>query len=92
MEQCNIEQRYAIKFCVKLCDSVKESYGKLIKMFGEEALSRAQVFRRHKNFKNGRESVRDEPRSWRPVEARTDNNVQRVSCASRSAANHSNVG
>lgn len=78
MEQRNIEQRYAIKFCVKLGDSVMETYDKLVKVFGDEALSRAQVFRWHKNFKNGRESVGDEPRSGRPVEARTDNNVQRV--------------
>ncbi|XP_025408966.1 protein GVQW3-like [Sipha flava] len=78
MEQRNIEQRYAIKFCVKLGDSVMKTYGKLVKVFGDEALSRAQVFRWHKNLKNGRESVGDEPRSGRPVESRTDNNVQRV--------------
>ncbi|VVC46389.1 Hypothetical protein CINCED_3A003520 [Cinara cedri] len=55
-----------------------ETYDKLVKAFGDEALSRAQVFQWHKNFINGRESVGDEPRSGRPVEARTDNNVQRV--------------
>jgi hypothetical protein len=55
-----------------------KTYGKLVKVFGDEALSRAQVFRWHKNLKNGRESVGDEPRSGRPVESRTDNNVQRV--------------
>ncbi|VVC27483.1 Winged helix-turn-helix DNA-binding domain [Cinara cedri] len=55
-----------------------ETYDKLVKVFGDEALSRVQVFRWHTNFKNGRESVGDEPRSGRSVEARTDNNVQRV--------------
>ncbi|VVC30289.1 Winged helix-turn-helix DNA-binding domain [Cinara cedri] len=55
-----------------------ETYDKLVKVFGDEVLSRAQMFRWHKNFKNDRESVGDEPRSGRPVEARTDNNVQRV--------------
>ncbi|VVC28081.1 Hypothetical protein CINCED_3A024983 [Cinara cedri] len=43
MEQRNIEQRYAIKFCVKLGDSVIEMYDK--------ALSRAQVFRWYKILK-----------------------------------------
>lgn len=47
-------------------------------MFGDEAMSRAQVFRWHKEFKNGREGVEDEPRSGRAVEVRIDNNVQRV--------------
>ncbi|KAK5642434.1 hypothetical protein RI129_008601 [Pyrocoelia pectoralis] len=78
MEQRNIEQRYAIKFCVKLRDSVKETYDKLVKVFGYEALSRAQVFRWHKDFKNGCAKVGDEPGNGRPVEARTDNNVKRV--------------
>lgn len=80
MELRNIEQRYAIKFCAKVGDSAKETHDKLVKVFGDEALSRAQVFRWHKDFKNGRESVKDELRSGRPVEIRTDNNVQRV-CA-----------
>ncbi|VVC30621.1 Transposase, type 1,Winged helix-turn-helix DNA-binding domain [Cinara cedri] len=42
MEQRNIEQRYAIKFCVKLSDSIMETYDKLVKVFGDEALSRTQ--------------------------------------------------
>ncbi|KAK5649386.1 hypothetical protein RI129_000415 [Pyrocoelia pectoralis] len=75
MEQRNTEQWYAIKFFVKLVDSVKETYGKLVKVLGDEALSHAEVFRWHKDFKNGRESVGDEPRSGRPVETRTDNNL-----------------
>lgn len=50
----------------------------MVKVFGDEVLSRAQVFRWHKEFKSGRESVNDEPRSGRPIEVRTDNNVQRV--------------
>jgi len=39
MEQRYTEQRYAIKFCVKLGDSVMETYDKLVKVFGDEALS-----------------------------------------------------
>jgi hypothetical protein len=78
MERYNIEQRYAIKFCVKLGESAKETFDKIVKVFGDEAMSRAQVFRWHKEFKNGRESVGDEPRSGRAAEVRTDNNVQRV--------------
>jgi predicted ArsR family transcriptional regulator len=78
MERRNIEHRYAIKFCVKLGKSAKETFDKIVKVFGDEAMSRVQVFRWHKEFKNGRESVGDEPRSGRAVEVRTDNNVQRV--------------
>jgi hypothetical protein len=47
-------------------------------MFGDEALSHARVFRWHKKFNNGRENVGVEPRSGRPIEPRTDNNVQRM--------------
>ena len=36
------------------------------------------VFRWHKAFKDGRESVEDEQRAGRPSSARTENNVARV--------------
>lgn len=49
-----------------------------VKMYSDEALSHTQIFRWHNNFKNCGESVgdKDEPRSGRSDEARTDNNVQ----------------
>ncbi len=78
MKRHNIEQQYAIKFCIKLNDSAKDTYGKLVQVFGNEALSRAQVFQWHRDLKNGCESVDDESRSGRPIEIWTDNNVQRV--------------
>ncbi len=44
MERHNIEQWYAIKFRIKLGDSAKNMNGKLVQVFGNEALSHAQVF------------------------------------------------
>ncbi len=55
VEQYDIEQQYVIKFCAKFGDSAKETIGKLVKVFGEKALSHAQILRWHKKFKNGRE-------------------------------------
>jgi transposase len=43
--------------------------------YGDTVLSSAQVFRWHKAFKDGRESVEDEQRTVRPSTARTQNNV-----------------
>lgn len=78
MEKRNQEQRVAIKFCARLGETASETYAKIVKVHGDSALSRAQVFRWHKEFKEGRESVEDETRSGRPVEVRTDTNAQRV--------------
>lgn len=43
-----------------------------------ECLSKSQVYRWHKAFKEGREDVTDEDRSGRPSTSRDDNSVQRV--------------
>jgi len=67
-----------IKFCVKLNENATETYEKLKRAYGEHALSRTQVFRWHKAFLDGCESVEDEPRSGRPCMSKTDENVTKV--------------
>jgi len=78
MEKRNLEQRCAIKFCVKLNENATETYEKLKRAYGEHALSRTQVFRWHKAFLDGRESVEDERRSGRACTSNTDENVTNV--------------
>jgi len=68
MDRLKLEQRCAIKFCVKLGESPTVTYEKLQRAYGEHSLSRAQVlFRRPRtsgrrtscgktfNLKNGRQ-------------------------------------
>src|SRR6187551_2359503 len=84
MEHRNLEQRCAIKFCAKLGESASVTFEKLKQVYGEQCLSRAQVFRWHKSFLEGREHVEDEPRSGRPLTSRTDENMDRVRALVRS--------
>ena len=65
MDRLKFEQSCAIKFCVKLGESATVIYEKLQRPYGEHSLSRAQVFRWHKSFLEGREQVEDEPRAGR---------------------------
>jgi len=46
--------------------------------YGDAVLSSAQVFRWHKVFKDGRESVEDEQHTGLPSTSRTEKNVARV--------------
>ena len=78
MEERNFEQRYAIKFCVKLGETGIETFSKLKQAYGEHALSRSQVFKWYKAFSEGHESIKDEPRSLRPSTSKTGNNVEKV--------------
>lgn len=50
MDERNLEQRYAIKFCVELGESTSLTYKKLRQSYGEHSLSRARVFWWHKSF------------------------------------------
>jgi len=78
MEKRNLEQRCAIKFCVKINENATEIYEKLKTTYGEHVVSRTQVFRWHKEFLDGRESVEEEPRSGRPCTSKTDENMTKV--------------
>jgi hypothetical protein len=70
--QENIEQWYAIKFCVKPNKSATEIFAALTKAYGDAILSRTTVFKWHTAFKEGRETVEDDPRSGRPVSSTND--------------------
>ena len=65
MPSDTLEERYAIKFCFKLGKNATEIYGMLQIAFGSSCMNRTWVFERHKRFKEGRESVRDDERCGR---------------------------
>jgi len=83
MEERNFEQRCGFKFCVILGETGIETFNKLKQVYGEHALSRSQVFKWYKAFSEGRESIKDEPRSGRPT-SKTDKNVEIVRALVRS--------
>ena len=69
--QDTLEERYAIKFRFKLGKNATETYGMLQTTFGASCMNRASVFEKHKRFKKGRESVRDDERCERSKEVNT---------------------
>ena len=66
-----IEERYAIKFRLKVRKNTTETYGMLRTGFRPSCMNRASVFLWHKRFKEGRESVRDDERCGRSKEVNT---------------------
>jgi len=50
----------------------------LTEVYGDQCLSRTQVFEWFKKFKEGREYVGDDPKSDRPSIAKTQDNVEKV--------------
>ena len=66
-----LEERYAIKFCLKLGKNTTETSGMLQTAFRPSYMNRASVFEWHKIFKEDRESVRDDERCGRSKEVRT---------------------
>jgi len=84
MDWQKFEQSCAIKFCVKLGESATVTYEKIQRIYGEHSLSRAQVFRWHKSFLEGREQVEDESRARRTSTSKTYDSVERVRSLVRS--------
>jgi len=76
--QENIEQRYAIKFCVKLNKSATETFASLTEASWDATVSRTMCFKWHKAFKEGRENVEDDPRSGKQISLTNDQNVEVV--------------
>lgn len=76
--QRSLEQRYAIKFCVKLGKSKAETFDMIKQAYPDVALPRSGVFRWHKAFLEGREEVADEDRAGRPSTSTNTDNATRV--------------
>ena len=66
-----LEERYAMKFCFKLGKNATETYGMLQTAFGASCMNRTSVFKWHKRFREGRESVKDDERCGRSNEVNT---------------------
>ncbi|CAK9819055.1 Protein GVQW3 [Anthophora quadrimaculata] len=71
-------QRVCIKFCVKNGFNGPQTLDMLEKCFGNDTLSRSNVFRWHERFRSGRESVEDDKRSGRPSTSKTDENIDKI--------------
>ncbi|GBN39598.1 hypothetical protein AVEN_70062-1 [Araneus ventricosus] len=73
-----MEQRVNIKFCFKLCKMATETHEMLVKVYGVNVVSKKCVFEWFKRFRDGKEDVKDEPRSGRPPTSTTPDNIERV--------------
>jgi hypothetical protein len=71
-----MEQKAAIKFCVKLTKTATETFEMLKNAYSEECLSRTSVFECHKRFKEGRDSLQGDERKDRPSTSRTEESTE----------------
>ena len=74
----SMEQRLTIKFCFKAGKSARETLQMVNAAYGDQALSRLNVFLWYERFHDGREDIEDDIRSGRPTECRNDNNVEKI--------------
>ena len=76
-----VGRQICIKFCVKLEHSSVETVRIIQKAFGDNAPSAVQIKVWHKCFKDGRESVENDPHSGRPATSRAPENDECVLAA-----------
>jgi hypothetical protein len=72
-----MEQHSLITFYCKLGKSVTEAFEDLKRVYGDECLSRARVFKWFARFHDCRESIEDDPRPRWPVSIRTEKTLRK---------------
>ena len=78
MLSINVEQRVNVKLYVKLAKSATETYDLLKKFYGDECLSRTQVFELFNRFKEGWEEIGDDQRPGGARTSKTEANIEKV--------------
>lgn len=74
----NLEHRAVIKFLTKSNKMAKDIFEEMSAVYGESGPSYSTVKRWSQLFRQGRESIEDDPRSGRPSTAVTDENIDKV--------------
>ena len=64
----SMEQQFAIKSCFKTGKSVTETLQMVNAAYGDQALTRSNVFQWYGRFHDGREDIEDDPRSGRATD------------------------
>ncbi|KAL0852947.1 hypothetical protein ABMA27_012740 [Loxostege sticticalis] len=72
------EHRAVIKFLSKEGNTPTQIRERMLKVFGDSSPSEFVIKFWSKQFKHGRESLEDDPRSGRPISAVTADNVEKV--------------
>jgi hypothetical protein len=72
------EQWANIKLCQKLGKSKSETFQMIKKAYSEEALGHNAVFKWHRYFAYGRDSLKDDKDTGRPGTVRTELKIQEV--------------
>jgi hypothetical protein len=72
------EQRANIKLMFKLEKSAKETLQTLHFAYGDTALTKSAVYEWYLRFKDGQETMEDEPHSRHPSTSRNEENVVKV--------------
>ena len=67
-----------LKFRFKAGKTATENVEMVRAAYGDETLTRYNIFRWCERFRKGREEVQDDPKSGRPSESRTDGNMEGV--------------
>ncbi len=70
--QENFEQRYTLKFCVKLGKTAKENKDMLQPVYVDSLASMPTFYHWYNAFRDGRESVVDEPQEGQPGTAHNE--------------------
>ena len=73
-----VEQRSAIKFCLRNEISVAEPFRMLQKAFGNFTMSQKNICKWYKDFKEGRERVDDLERPERPSTSTDEQHVNKI--------------
>jgi len=73
-----MEQRANIKFCFKLGKTAAETVELMRQVYGDNYLSRAQIFRWYARFKSCVETIEDKVRPGRPFSVRNEGLIAKV--------------